>query len=211
MFGHDDKNDDNQQSISTKPVNPGLLGIDEDTETESPTTPEPAIIAPTAPALPTTPDPVTTTTDPASVAPVNSDSTTSADPASSTDSTNSDSTTQITDSVDSAQLTTPTSEPTSSSNTTFNETTLPNVEPATNEQLVSIKRQALQELSPLINHLEQSSEDKFKTTMMMIQASDDKDLIPQAFNSAKEITDEKRRAQALLDLVNEINYFTQKT
>jgi hypothetical protein len=46
--------------------------------------------------------------------------------------------------------------------------------------------------------------------MMMIQASDNKALLPQAFQAAKDIKDEKKRAQALLDIVNEINYFTHK-
>lgn len=78
------------------------------------------------------------------------------------------------------------------------------------DELLNIKRQALEELSPLIDHLEQSSEEKFRTTMMMIQASDNKELIPQAFTAAKEITDDKKRAQALLDIVNEINYFTHQ-
>jgi hypothetical protein len=77
--------------------------------------------------------------------------------------------------------------------------------------LLSIKKEALEELSPLIDHLDQDSEEKFKTTMMMIQASDNKELIPQAFNVAKQISDDKKRAQALLDIVNEINYFTHKT
>jgi predicted component of type VI protein secretion system len=77
------------------------------------------------------------------------------------------------------------------------------------DNLLSIKQQALQQLSPLVDHLEQSAEEKFRTTMMMIQASDDQSLIPVAYDAAKEITDEKARAQALLDVVNEINYFTQ--
>jgi hypothetical protein len=46
--------------------------------------------------------------------------------------------------------------------------------------------------------------------MMLIQASDNQDLLREAFQAAKEITDEKARAQALLDVVNEINYFTQQ-
>jgi hypothetical protein len=45
---------------------------------------------------------------------------------------------------------------------------------------------------------------------MMIQASDNADLIPEAYEAANKITDEKIRAQALLDVVNEINYFTQQ-
>jgi hypothetical protein len=43
----------------------------------------------------------------------------------------------------------------------------------------------------------------------MIQASDDQKLVKDAYEAAKQIPDEKARAQALLDVVNEINYFTQ--
>lgn len=75
--------------------------------------------------------------------------------------------------------------------------------------LLSIKQQALQDLSPLVSHLEQSPEEKFRTTMMLIQASDNSDLIKEAYEAAQQIPDEKVRAQALLDIVNEINYFTQ--
>ncbi len=75
--------------------------------------------------------------------------------------------------------------------------------------LLDIKQQALHQLSPLVGHLEQSPEEKFRTTMMMIQASDNQDLIKTAYEAAQAIIDEKTRAQALLDIVNEINYFTQ--
>jgi hypothetical protein len=44
--------------------------------------------------------------------------------------------------------------------------------------------------------------------MMLIQATDDKSLLKSAYQSALQIPDEKSRAQALLDVVNEINYFT---
>jgi hypothetical protein len=79
-----------------------------------------------------------------------------------------------------------------------------------NDELINIKQDALQQLSPLVGHLEQSPEEKFRTTMMMIQASDDQSLIRTAYEAAQAITDEKARAQALLDVVNEINYFTQQ-
>ncbi len=88
--------------------------------------------------------------------------------------------------------------------------TTPAPSSSTDDELLDIKREALQELSPLIDHLDQSAEEKFRTTMMMIQASDNQALIPQAFSTAKQISDDKKRAQALLDVVNEINYFTQK-
>jgi hypothetical protein len=77
------------------------------------------------------------------------------------------------------------------------------------EELIDIKQKALTQLSPLVGHLEQTPEEKFRTTMMMIQASDDQSLVPVAYEAANAITDEKAKAQALLDIVNEINYFTQ--
>lgn len=76
--------------------------------------------------------------------------------------------------------------------------------------LLDIKHQALENLAPLVSHLDQSAEEKFKTTMMLIQASDNSQLISQAYEAANQITDEKVRAQALLDVVNEINYFTHQ-
>ena len=85
----------------------------------------------------------------------------------------------------------------------------PAAAPAVSDDLLSIKQQALQELSPLVGHLDQSPEEKFRTTMMMIQASDNSALVQAAYEAAKLIPDEKARAQALLDIVNEINYFTQ--
>ncbi len=80
---------------------------------------------------------------------------------------------------------------------------------AGNDDLLSIKQQALQDLSPLVSHLDQTPDEKFRTTMMLIQASDNPDLIKEAYDAAQQIPDEKVRAQALLDIVNEINYFTQ--
>lgn len=78
------------------------------------------------------------------------------------------------------------------------------------DNLIQIKQEALQQLSPLVGHLDQSPEEKFRTTMMMIQASDDQSLVKTAYEAAKEIKDDKVRAQALLDIINEINYFTQQ-
>jgi len=78
------------------------------------------------------------------------------------------------------------------------------------EDFLSIKQKALQELKPLVGHLDQTPEERFRTTMMMIQASDDQSLIPQAYEAANAISDEKTHAQALLDVVNEINYFSSQ-
>lgn len=84
-------------------------------------------------------------------------------------------------------------------------------EPATStDDLLDLKQGALQQLVPLLDHLDQTPEEKFRTTMMMIQAADNQALLKTAYDAAQQITDEKARAQALLDVVNEINYFTQQ-
>jgi len=83
------------------------------------------------------------------------------------------------------------------------------IDDITPDELLGIKRQVLTQLSPLVDHLDQMPEERFRTLMMMIQASDDQALVKSAYEAAKKITDEKARAQALLDIVNEINYFTQ--
>jgi hypothetical protein len=75
-------------------------------------------------------------------------------------------------------------------------------------ELLNLKQTALQQLSPLLGHLDQTPEEKFRTIMMLIQASDNQALLQSAYDAAQAITDEKVRAQALLDVVNEINYFT---
>jgi len=79
------------------------------------------------------------------------------------------------------------------------------------DELIAIKQQVLANLTPIIDHIDQTPEEKFNTTMMMIQASDNPSLIKKAYDAANQIEDEKIKAQALLDIVNEINYFTHPT
>jgi hypothetical protein len=91
---------------------------------------------------------------------------------------------------------------------------MPTPEPAgdsVDNDLIDLKQEALTKLSPLVGHLDQTPDEKFRTLMMMIQASDDQALVKQAYETALKIDDEKERAQALLDIVNEINYFTQNS
>ena len=80
---------------------------------------------------------------------------------------------------------------------------------STPEDLISMKQEALKHLQPLVGNLRQSPEEEFRTLMMMIQATDDKTMLKKALESAKRINDDKARAQAMLDVINEINYFTQ--
>lgn len=77
-----------------------------------------------------------------------------------------------------------------------------------NDELDDIKQQALNQLNPIIGELDQSPEEKYRTLMMLIQASDDKSLIKSAFEAANNIEDKKAKAEALLNIVNEINYFS---
>lgn len=97
---------------------------------------------------------------------------------------------------------------TDNSQPTQDDTTINEPVKADSDDLLSLKQQALSQLSPLVSHLDQSPEERFKTLLMMIQASDNQALLKSAYEAANQISDEKQRAQALLDIVNEINYFT---
>jgi hypothetical protein len=81
--------------------------------------------------------------------------------------------------------------------------------PVDSDQLVGIKQAALGHLEPLVEHLDQSPEDQFKTIIDMIRTTDNHTMLAKAFDLAKKISDDKVRANALLDVINEINYFTQ--
>lgn len=78
-------------------------------------------------------------------------------------------------------------------------------------ELNSIKDAALKELAPIVDKLDQPPEEKFNTMVMLLQSSDDKNLVKPAFEAAKGISDESKRAQALLDVVNEVNYLERKS
>ncbi len=82
--------------------------------------------------------------------------------------------------------------------------------PKQSDDLLALKQQALSELTPLVTHLDQSPEEKFRTTMMLLQSTDNQALLKEAYAAAQAIPDDKARAQALLDVINEINYFTQQ-
>ena len=86
-------------------------------------------------------------------------------------------------------------------------TALPTVTPVTSE-LDSIKQDALTELRPLVDKLDVSPEEKFDTYLLLLRSTDDQSLIGPAFAAARTITDEARRAQALLDIIKEIDYLS---
>lgn len=77
-----------------------------------------------------------------------------------------------------------------------------------NGPLASIKKDALTELRPLVDKLNVSAEEKFDTYLLLIRSTDDAELIGPAHEAAKQITDETRRAEALLDVIKEIDYLS---
>jgi len=86
---------------------------------------------------------------------------------------------------------------------------VPEVTPNPEEgDLDDIKKDALSELRPLVDKLDLEPDEKFDTYLLMIRSTDDKTLIAPAHEAAKNIPDETKRAQALLDIVKEIDYLS---
>ncbi len=76
--------------------------------------------------------------------------------------------------------------------------------------LNNIKTDALNELRPLIGKVDLPAEEKFDTYLMLIRSTDDSSLIEPAHAAAQNISDEKRKAEALLDIIKEIDYLSRK-
>jgi hypothetical protein len=83
---------------------------------------------------------------------------------------------------------------------------VPPVMPPVGNDLDAIKQEALGELRPLVDKLNVSPEEKFDTYLLLLRSTDDKELIAPAHEAARGIADEARRAQALLDIIKEIDY-----
>ena len=80
--------------------------------------------------------------------------------------------------------------------------------PTADPALDTIKQTAFNELRPLVDKLDVSPEEKFDTYLLLLRSTDDKTLIAPAHDAAVAIVDEARRAQALLDIIKEIDYFS---
>lgn len=77
--------------------------------------------------------------------------------------------------------------------------------------LSGVKEDAISELRPLIDKLDVAPEEKFDTYLLLIRSTDDQNLIAPAHEVAKSIPDEARRAQALLDIIKEIDFLSNPT
>lgn len=82
--------------------------------------------------------------------------------------------------------------------------------PSGHEELEEIKKEALEELKPLIDKLQVTPEEKFDIILLIIRSTDDEELVAKAHETAQQIEDETRRAQALLDIIKEVDYFANK-
>lgn len=81
---------------------------------------------------------------------------------------------------------------------------------SSNGDLDTIKQSAITELRPLIDKLDVSPEEKFDTYLLLLRSTDDQALVGPAHEAARLISDEARRAQALLDIIKEIDFFSNK-
>lgn len=78
------------------------------------------------------------------------------------------------------------------------------------EELEVIKKHALEELRPLVDKLDLPPEEKFDILLLIIRSTDDEELVGKAHETSIEIQDETRKAQALLDIIKEVDYFSNK-
>ena len=75
-------------------------------------------------------------------------------------------------------------------------------------ELDGVKQAAITELRPLVDKLSLPPQEKFDTYLLLIRSTDDKSLIAPAHEAAKVIEDETKRAQALLDVIKEIDFLS---
>ena len=83
-------------------------------------------------------------------------------------------------------------------------------EGALDVSLLDIKNEAIEELMPILDHLKTDPEEKFNAYLLLLRSTDNKDLIKPALSMAKQITDEEKRASALLDIIKEIDYLSKE-
>ncbi len=82
--------------------------------------------------------------------------------------------------------------------------------PSGHEELETIKKEALEELKPLVDKLNLPAEEKFDILLLIIRSTDDEELVAKAHDTATQIADDGRKAQALLDIIKEVDYFANK-
>lgn len=82
--------------------------------------------------------------------------------------------------------------------------------PSASPELEGIKKTALEELRPLVDKVNLPADERFDIYLMLIRSTDDGTLIAPAHAAAQEISDEKKKAEALLEIIKEIDYLSRK-
>ncbi|CAN5175577.1 hypothetical protein BH09PAT3_BH09PAT3_6510 [soil metagenome] len=77
------------------------------------------------------------------------------------------------------------------------------------DKLEDAKKQAMTALAPLIGSLDVDPEKKFEICMNTIRLTNDRELVSTALQAALSIDEENVKAEALVELINEINYLQQ--
>lgn len=83
------------------------------------------------------------------------------------------------------------------------------LQPLADNNLDGIRKEVLDELRPLVGKLDLAPEERFDIYLLLLRSTDDTTLIAPAHEAAKNIADEPRRAQALLDIIKEIDYLSK--
>lgn len=73
--------------------------------------------------------------------------------------------------------------------------------------LAKVRESALQELVPLMDKVDITSQEKFDIYAEVIESTKDKSIVEKAFEAARSIDDEKVKAESLLKLVQMIDSF----
>jgi hypothetical protein len=71
--------------------------------------------------------------------------------------------------------------------------------------LTALRQEALHELSPLIGQLDQTPDEKYATAKMVFEETKDQALLASVYEAAKNLTDEKAKAEAIYDVIQKIN------
>jgi poly-gamma-glutamate capsule biosynthesis protein CapA/YwtB (metallophosphatase superfamily) len=79
-----------------------------------------------------------------------------------------------------------------------------------NDHLEDVKRQAMHALTPLLADIkDMDPERKFDICMSAMRYTDNKELANAALEAALDINENSTKAEALVELINEINYLQQ--
>lgn len=75
----------------------------------------------------------------------------------------------------------------------------------TMSNLSALRQEALRELSPLIGQLDQTPDEKYATAKMVYEETNDQNILSAVYEAAKNLTNEKAKAEAIYDIIKKIN------